>query len=390
MILIGKPYVSDFLIKTIKKNKFQLVATTEAKELISDESLNWVSETEATKIINKNPNHLIYSNSENTISWVEANLRKTKRPEQIKHFKNKVAFRELLKDVYPNYFFKGVKYEDLDAISVNDLKFPFIIKPAVGFFSLGVHKVDEPAEWNDVLTKIKTDIEHIKGFYPTEVLNTNNFIIEECIEGEEYAIDCYYNNKGEAVILNSMHHVFSSGKDVSDRVYSTSKEIITSTLKPVQNLVNIIGEKTGLKNFPIHIEVRINSNGTIIPIEVNPMRFGGWCTTADVANYAFGINSYEYFIYNKKPNWNAIFKQKEDKKCSLILLDNNSGIEQNDIASFDYDTLLADFENPLLLRKITIGEYPIFGFLFTETSKGNEGELKTILTSNLRKYIIKK
>ena len=72
MILIGKPYVSDFLIKTIKKNKFQLVATTEAKELISDNSLNWVSETEATKIINKNPNHLIYSNSENTISWVEA------------------------------------------------------------------------------------------------------------------------------------------------------------------------------------------------------------------------------------------------------------------------------------------------------------------------------
>jgi len=177
---------------------------------------------------------------------------------------------------------------------------------------------------------------------------------------------------------------------VSDRVYSTSKEIVTSTLKPVQNLVNIIGEKTGLKNFPIHIEVRIDNNGTIIPIEVNPMRFGGWCTTGDVAYYAFGINSYEYFLYGKKPNWDAIFKQREDKKYSLILLDNNSGIEQNDIASFDYDKLLTDFENPLLLRKITIGEYPIFGFVFTETSKGNEDELKTILTSNLRKYIIKK
>jgi len=390
MILIGKPYVSDFLIETIKKNNFPVVATAEAKELISDESLNWISEAKAKEVINKNPNHIIYSNSENTISWVEANLSKTKRPEQIKHFKNKIAFRELLKDVYPNYFFKGVKYEDLDAISVNDLKFPFIIKPAIGFFSLGVHKVDEPSEWNEVLTKIKSDIEHIKGFYPTEVLNTNNFIIEECIEGEEYAIDCYYNSKGEAVILNIMHHLFSSGKDVSDRVYSTSKEIITSNLETVQNLVNIIGGKTELKNFPIHIEVRIDSNGTIIPIEVNPMRFGGWCTTGDVANYAFGINSYEHFLYDKKPNWDELFKQKEDKKYSLILLDNNSGIEQNDIASFDYDKLLSDFENPLLLRKVTIGEYPIFGFVFTETSKGNEDELKTILTSNLRKYIIKK
>ena len=72
------------------------------------------------------------------------------------------------------------------------------------------------------------------------------------------------------------------------------------------------------------------------------------------------------------------------------MLDNNSGIEDFAIASFGYDKLLGDFENPLLLRKINIGEYPIFGFLFTKTSKSNEGELKTILTSNLRKYIIKK
>jgi len=390
MILIGKPYVSDFLIKTIKENNFQLVATAEAKELISDNTLNWISETTATTIIKKNPNHLIYSNSENTISWIENNLSATNRPAQIQIFKNKIKLRELLKDIYPNYFFKGVKYEDLDAISIHDLPFPFIIKPAIGFFSLGVHKVDEPSEWNEVLTKIKAEIEHIKGFYPTEVLNTHNFIIEECIEGEEYAIDCYYNNEGEAVILNIMHHIFSSGKDVSDRVYSTSKEIITSNLETVQNLVNIIGEKTDLKNFPIHIEVRIDKKGTIIPIEVNPMRFGGWCTTGDLSWYAFGINSYEYFLYGKKPNWEGIFKEKEAKKHSLILLDNNSGIKDAAIASFNYNLLLSDFENPLLLRKINIGEYPIFGFLFTETSERNERELKNILTSNLRKYIVRK
>ena len=390
MILIGKPYVSDFLIKTIKENNFQLVATAEAKELISDNSLNWISEEMAKNNITKNPNQLIYSNSENTISWVENNLSTTKRPEQIQVFKNKIKFRELLKDVFPNYFFKGVKYEDLDTFSIHDLPFPFIIKPAVGFFSLGVHKVDKPSEWNEVLSKIKKDIEHIKGFYPTEVLNTSNFIIEKCIEGVEYAIDCYYNNEGEAVILNIMHHIFSSGKDVSDRVCSTSKEIISSNLETVQNLVNIIGEKTALKNFPIHIEVRIDKKGIIIPIEVNPMRFGGWCTTGDVSWYAYGINSYEHFLYGKKPNWEEIFKDKAGEKYSLILLDNTSGIKDTDIASFDYNLLLSDFENPLLLRKINVGEYPIFGFVFTETSEGNEAELKSILTSNLRKYIAKK
>jgi hypothetical protein len=45
--------------------------------------------------------------------------------------------------------------------------------------------------------------------YFQNVLNTSNFIIEEFIRGEEYAID-YYDNNGDAVLLNVLHHLFSS------------------------------------------------------------------------------------------------------------------------------------------------------------------------------------
>jgi NADPH-dependent curcumin reductase CurA len=37
--------------------------------------------------------------------------------------------------------------------------------------------------------------------------NTSNFIIEEFIQGEEYAIDYYYDNNGDAVLLNVLHHL---------------------------------------------------------------------------------------------------------------------------------------------------------------------------------------
>jgi len=53
MILIDKPFVSDFLIKTIKENNFQIVETKVAKEMISDKSLHWISETEAIKNLKK-------------------------------------------------------------------------------------------------------------------------------------------------------------------------------------------------------------------------------------------------------------------------------------------------------------------------------------------------
>ncbi|MDP3313963.1 ATP-grasp domain-containing protein [Lutibacter sp.] len=387
MILIDKPYVSDFLIETIKKNNFQIVDTESAKSLINDESLNWISEKEAVQQLKENSKTKLYTNSENTISWVEKKLGFTSIPKKINLFKNKIKFRELLKDIFPNYFFKGVKFENLDSISTKDLHFPLIIKPAVGFFSLGVHKIDEPHEWNEIVTKLKAEFTQIQSLFPKEVVDTTYFIIEECIEGAEYAIDCYYNNEGEPVILNSMLHVFSSGKDVSDRVYTSSKNSIETTIKNVEKLLKIIGKKANLINFPMHIEVRITTEGIVIPIEVNPLRFGGLCTTGDLSWFAYGFNSYEYFLNNKKPNWEEILKSKKDKLYSIVLLNNNSGYLPSEIESFNYELVLKDFENPLSLRKFDFNEYPIFGILFTETSVGNEDELSKILTSNLIKYL---
>ena len=387
MILIDQPYISSFLLKTIKENHLEIVSTEAARKMISDDSLHWISEKEAVEFIKNNPDCPLYTNSENTISWIEKNLASTKLPGQIQVFKNKIKFRELLKDIFPNYFFKGIKFEELAHLSMENIKFPFIIKPAVGFFSLGVHKVDNPEEWPVVLKKITNDIAEIRSFYPNEVVDTSNFIVEECIEGEEYAMDCYFNKEGEPIILSILHHRFSTGKDVNDRVYTTSEEIIEKHLPTMQKFLNTLGKLVNLKNFPFHVEVRIDKNGTIIPIEVNPMRFGGWCTTADLSYFAYGFNSYQYFLNGTKPNWKELFEKGKNKKYSLILLDNNSGIPESNIASFDYDLLLSDFENPMELRKVDFNEYPFFGMVFVETSLGNEKELDQILTSDLKKYI---
>ena len=387
MFLIDKPYISDFLIHTIKENKFKIIATETATSLINDTSLNWVTEKEAIQLASENENTPIYSNSENSISWIENNLQFSEIPSQIEIFKNKIHFREIIADFYPNYFFKGVKFEELESVDVSSLKFPLIIKPTVGFFSLGVHKVDNSTEWNGTISKIKQEINHIKSYYPLEVLDTSNFIIEECIEGNEYAVDCYFNKQGEPIVLNIMHHLFSSGKDVSDRIYSTSKNIIEENLYLIEEFLIKLNAKINLKNFPIHIEVRIDEKNNLNPIEVNPMRFGGWCTTGDLAWYAYGINSYEYFMKNQKPDWETILNSRNTKKYSIVLLDNNSGFNEKEIESFNYSKLLNDFEKPLSLRKVDFNKFPLFGILFTETTLGKENELETILKSNLKKYI---
>ena len=385
MFLVDKPFLSDFLIDTIRDNNFNIIATKVARELIKDDSLAWIDEDKAVSIIKNNPQIPIYSNSENALNWIEQNLGESELSNKIKILKDKFKFRELIKELFPEFYFKKIRAEEISALSSKDLTFPFVIKPSVGFFSIGVHIVKNEEDW----TKAKKELhpEKLKSIFPENVLNTTNFIIEEFIQGEEYAIDYYYDATGKVVLLNVLHHIFSSGTDTSDRVYSTSKEIIGKHKTGFESFLNKIGERLTLKNFPAHAEVRIDENGKITPIEINPLRFGGLCTTGDLLGVSLGFNSYKCFYENRKPDWEQIFKGKEDKIFSIVILNNNSEIEPDDISSFKYSDLENDFENPVMIRKLDIKEFPLFGFVFTETSYGNEKELNDILTSDLKKYI---
>ena len=387
MIAIGKPYVSAFLLESIQKSNYPVISTQEAKEVLKENWVNWISEIEAREILKENTGTKVYTNSENTIGWLENNADQGPLPDQIQVFKNKIRFRELLSSIYPNYHFQGVEFNRLREMDVGNLSFPFVIKPAVGFFSVAVHRVENREEWNQVLDLIDMEVKVSEDTFPREVINTSQFIIEECIEGEEYAIDCYFNQKGEAVILNILHHRFSSGKDVSDRVYTTSEKIINQHKEGVQAFLEMIGDKTALANFPMHVEVRIDQKGKIIPIEANPLRFGGWCTTGDLSWYAYGFNSYDCYFNEKQPVWEEIFKTRKDKSYSVVVLDNNSGYPEEEIESFDIQEIANDFQKILDIREVDFRTYGVFGFLFVETSLGSEEELTRILTSDLRRYI---
>ncbi len=106
----------------------------------------------------------------------------------------------------------------------------------------------------------------------------------------------------KAFAASYLKHEFSSAADVRDRLYLTSKEIIEGNLVRFQGFLDRISELVLLKNLPIHVEVRVAKSGEIFPIEFNPMRFAGWCTT-DLAYYAYGINVYECFWQQREPDW---------------------------------------------------------------------------------------
>jgi len=388
MFFIDKPYVSDFLKRTLKENKIPVVETEISRSLGLHSGTILISEKKAIEMAQQD-DVKIYTTSENAIGWIAEHLVSTNIPEKIGLFKDKVQFRKMTKPLYPDLYFKEVRIENLRDLQINDIPLPVIIKPSVGFFSMGVYKVSDVSEWDQTVEAIFTEIEQIKGLYPEKVLDTSSFIIEQCINGEEFAIDAYYNRGGDAVIVSIFRHTFSSDTDVSDRVYTTSKEIVEANLSEFTGFVQKIGDVSAVKNFPVHIELRREKDGSLLPIEVNPMRFGGWCTTADMTFSAYGVNPYLCYYQEQRPDWPTALEGKEDKLFSLVVLDNSTGLAGDEIASFNYDKLLATFENPLELRRIDYTKYPVFGFLFVETAENNFAELKKILDSDLCEFISK-
>ena len=387
MILVDRPYVSDFFKTFVTANRIPVILTEYARSLGFSKSKGGIEPADAVNKITANPNTRIYSTSENAISWINQYMAHTELPKKIAQFKNKAGFRKQLKPLFPDFFYREITLSQMEKLTPEQLSCPFIIKPNTGFFSMGVHPVAVPEDWPKVRSAIFSQLGTIAGQYPESVINTTTFVMEETIEGAEYAMDAYFDESGDPVIWGIFKHVFSSNADVRDRLYITSKSIIAENISRFARFLADMGRLVDVKNFPVHVEVRITAEGTIVPIEVNPMRFGGGCTTADLTWLAFTANPYAGYLENRQPDWPELLKDKSGKIYSIIILDNASGISGKEILSFDYDRLAAQFANPLELRKIDFTAYPLFGFLFTETPEDRYEELENILRSDLKEYI---
>ena len=375
MFILNNPYVSDFLIETIRKNNYKVLDNEIARNYFSPYELT--GEKDALK------ENIFYTNSENSIDWIMENMPQSDLANMIKISKDKILFRKMLAKIYPDYFFMEVDLKEIKNLDFKNLKYPFVLKPSVGFLSFGVYPVKNEDEFRKIILNLDNDIANFKNIFPTSVVDTTKFIIEEMIDGDEYALDAYFDENGEATILNIFHHPFFDENDVSDRVYYTSKAIIQKYLKPFKELLDKIGKIGNFKNFPFHLELRANDKN-IIPIEINPLRFCGWCIT-DIAQYAWNINVYEYFKEKKKPDWDKILKSTNDDYFYFTIGDVDNSIKKDEIKSINYNKYLKNISNPLIIRKIDYKTKPVFAIVFARCD--NLDEIKNILKLDMKDFI---
>ena len=205
MFILNNPYISDFLVETIKKNNYKVLDNEFARKYFD---INYLTKKEDALNVEK-----FYLNSENSIDWIISNYPDKPIADMIKISKDKSLFRNMLSKIYPNYFYKECNLSDLKTLDLNTINYPIILKPCVGFLSFGVYPIKNKTDFENVLNNIEQDIEKFKNVFPSCVVDTSKFILEEMIEGDEFAIDAYFDENGKATILNIFQHPFLDEND---------------------------------------------------------------------------------------------------------------------------------------------------------------------------------
>jgi hypothetical protein len=386
MFLLDKPYVSGFLRDSALRLGLPVLDGPVARAALGAAPC-LAAEADFVAALRAGAARRVYANSENALGWVARNLGFSELPRQVRLFKDKLAFRELLRPLFPGFGFRGVALDELDAVDPAGFAKPFIVKPATGFFSLGVHKVEADADWPGVVAAIRAEAGRIAGQYPEQVLGLDTFLIEENIPGEEFAVDVFWDGQGRPVILNVLAHLFPDAASVNDRVYVTSRAVVEPNLERFTRALADLGRLAGLRDFPAHVELRVDGNGAIGFIEGNPLRFAGWCV-ADLTWHAWGVNPYEAYLLDRHPDWDALLARRGDTVTSVVIADLAPGVDPGAVGGVDYDAFRARFARPLELRRIDWREYPVFAFLFAEHEPGALGELDAILRSDLTEFLL--
>ena len=383
MIILEKPYVSAPLVAYLEEKQIPVLHNDMA-ELLKQQG-HQLNLLEDQQFVEKNQQtQKLYAVSENALVWLYAQLPDSELVKKVKILKDKAAFRRICHKIYPDFYYKEVELKALRSLDPDTLPLPLVLKPSVGFLSVGVYIVRSKEEWKTALDDIDKNFAKQCAVFPDTVVKSEMFVLEQFIEGEEYAVDAYYDADGKPNIINIFHHIFKDETDVSDRLYCMSKQIFETNYPAFNQFCIDLNGVLQLRNFPMHVEFRVDkSTGRAIPIEVNPLRFAGMCLN-DLTRHTCGLLPVQAFFEGTRPDYATMWNGIEEDVFSFVVLDKPFETTR----SIDFEAIKKHFHGVLETRDIKNPAMSIWGFLFTKTTPEHKDELKEILFSDLQEFMI--
>jgi hypothetical protein len=256
------------------------------------------------------PEDPVVITSENVLDAVLRRLDDPARHEQITALKNKDRCRAMLAERYPDFFYRRVALADLPGLQLPEGR-RLVVKPNRGYFATAVKIVDSTSDLAQIRAEIEAEVKRNAAVFADSVLSDAEVLVEDFLDGDEYAVDLFYDSAGEPVIVNIYHHPIPENPNYLHALYYSSKRDFDRLHEPLIEWFRDLNRTLGARRFPIHGEFRLGSGG-LVPIELNPLRFGG-DGLVELAYHAYGINPYAAFIDEVAPDWPAIWRDRADR-----------------------------------------------------------------------------
>jgi hypothetical protein len=330
------------------------------------------------------PQDKVYIPSETSLSIAMQRMRDQSFVEGIEKLKNKYLCRKALSSIYPDFYFAKVSREEIVELELGGKK--VAIKPIKGFFGTGVRIADGNTNLRELAQEMNAEVAANARFFPASILDNEEYIVEEYIEGEEFAVDMFYDNEGKPAIMNIYYHPLPAIEEYFHLMYYTNMEIFSHYLPCFTDFFEKLNGVLNLSCFPIHAEFKLQG-GVMVPIELNPMRYGGF-GLADLTFNSFGFQPISAYFDDQPVDWQEIWQTRKEQNYGWVLGYNGKDIDIREHLP-NHDKFLATLSaNSQLLDYVRLDHTsnPVFGLAYLKNS--NLPKMLELLSLELNDYFL--
>jgi len=197
-------------------------------------------------------------------------------PESVAATGNKHSFRtRLANSGLPAPHFRLISVDDDPVRAARDSFYPAVLKPLALAASRGVIRADDPAQFATAVRRIRAilDDADIRGEA------ANHILVEEYVPGDEVALEGLLEDGQFTVLALFDKPDPLEGPYFEETIYVTPSRLPVPVQNAIAATVNCAVVTLGLREGPIHAELRINDEGVWL-IEIAARSIGGLCSRA--------------------------------------------------------------------------------------------------------------
>jgi len=382
MFIFGPPFVTEFLSSTAIKNNLPLLfedAIVDTNPQLRD--VQHLRVNSCTNTLASVPERFL-CNHPSAIKLLKKYAPNHEAVKNSDSLSDKYLFRSACRNFFPKLQVVQMSLPEILQSDTSPIEYPCVVKPRRGIGSVGVFKCTDDLTWNKAMKNLQKLVEQQFSIAYKNALDFESYVIESFISGNAYAFDAYFDETGQPIVLTINQHLFAYDGDVSDTVYCTNKDIISNNIDAICKGLAKVGSVFRLKNFAVHAELRINKQGELQFIEVNPTRFAG-ISICKLPYYAYGINSLEYFFNNEKPDWDKLLGLMGTETYCTFEVVSPANIDQSAI-SVDVESMSKEFRHVLDFQEFPFQNYLVKGLFFLRCSSFEEAQ--KLLDIDIGKY----